>query len=385
MKNKYIFTFNDELTETQRLIKKYRLIYIEILQRYKELQKHIVNYQEQMLLMRNFRNETLSLLKKIVNEYVYFNNNAVVFLTGSYARNTMRLFSDIDINIVYVRGTGKKYQKYEELFYYMICKIFDKPRKSVHSIITAFNDENNIINVQKYMDNNDIEIILKDNNNVIHYTIPFSSKKRIYLQYLNNKNYKVIFDNLITQTNNNGIFEWSNNFLFLNNNKSVDMYYGKYISYILKNVDVSTIKKIYNNIIAESNNKQLKFNKIKNIKNEIQMRELYIIYNSVLLLQLSNLKRTNCSLYNSYEDISSNATDNINNIIDTFHRYNYYIIKVNMLFEKHNLEYSIHANDDININEYPDIKNLLKETIKFKEQINKTIFEILKREVSYYD
>ena len=386
MKNNYVFTYdNGELTNIEEKSKKYRNLYNEILNKYRESEKEINNYKDEMLLMRKFRNETLDLLKKIVNEYEYFNNNAIVYLTGSYARNTMRLFSDVDINIVYIRGTGKKYQKYEELFYYMICKTLDKPRKSVHSIITAFNDEKNIKQIQKYMDNSNIDIVLKEKNKIINYTIPYISKKRFYLQYLNNKNYKVIFNNIINQYNSIGIYEWSNNFLFLNNNNLVQKYYDNYITYLFENIDTIKIKNLYEKIIEAINKPILKFDCIKNIKNTIQMNELHIIYNSVLLLQIINYKKNGSRIYNSYNDIIDKTTDKIKKIINMFHEYNYYIIKLNLLFEQNKIEYSIHTEEKINLNKHLDIKLLLNETINYREKINKNILELLNNEVKNYD
>ena len=246
MKNEYKFKYNGELKIIRNLIKKYKKYNLNIKLKYDNEVKKIDNYLDMVKLMKEYRIEVINLLKRIVKEYTFFENNAVIYLTGSFARNTVRPFSDLDLNIVYVVGSGKKYEKYEELFYYMISEIFKYPRRTVHSIITAFNNKTNIKYVQQNMNDEDIIVTLIDKDLTVRYTIPNLSKKRFYLQYLNNKNYKKIFKNLTIIYDNDGIQEWSNNFLFLNENRLVTKCYEEYISHILKSINLNKINKYYN-------------------------------------------------------------------------------------------------------------------------------------------
>jgi len=385
MKNEYKFKYDGELIFIQNLIKKYNKKYLEIKLKCDNKVKEIDNYFDMIKLMEEYRLEILNLLKKIIEKYPFFENNAVIYLTGSFARHTVRPFSDLDLNVVYVRGSGKKYEKYEELFYYMISEIFKYPRRAIHSIITAFNNKENIKFVQQNMDEEDIIVTLIDKDLTIKYKIPYLSKKRFYLQYLNDKNYKTVFKNLKKINDNDGVQEWSNNFLFLNENRLVIKYYEDYISYILKNINWNKINKYYNQIINELSNEILDFSYIKNIKIAIQMNELHFIYNSITILQLLIVIKQKGRFYNSFEDIINNTNENLKKIIMYFYKYNYKLIHLNLIFEKYNLEYSIHTNQKIDLNQYPVLKKEIDHIIGFMNNINKKILKILKGEMNIYD
>lgn len=385
MKNEYKFKYDGELNFIQNLIKKYKKKYLDIKLKYDNKLKEIDNYLDMIKLMEEYRVEILNLLKKIIKKYTFFENNAVIYLTGSFARHTVRPFSDLDLNIVYIMGSGKRYEKYEELFYYTISEIFKYPRRAVHSIITAFNNKANIKFVQQNMDEEDIIVTLIDKNLTIKYKIPYLSKKRFYLQYLNDKNYKTIFKNLKKIYDNDGVQEWSNNFLFLNENRLVIKCYEEYISYISKNINLNKINKYYNQIINELSNEILDFSYIKNIKIAIQMNELHFIYNSITILQLLIFIKEKGSFYNSFEDIINNTNENLKKVIMYFYEYNYKLIRLNLIFEKYNLEYSIHTNQKIDLNQYPLLKKKIEHIIEFMYNINKKILKILKGEVYIYD
>lgn len=385
MKNEYKFKYNGELKIIRNLIKKYKKYNLNIKLKYDNEVKKIDNYLDMVKLMKEYRIEVINLLKRIVKEYTFFENNAVIYLTGSFARNTVRPFSDLDLNIVYVVGSGKKYEKYEELFYYMISEIFKYPRRTVHSIITAFNNKTNIKYVQQNMNDEDIIVTLIDKDLTVRYTIPNLSKKRFYLQYLNNKNYKKIFKNLTIIYDNDGIQEWSNNFLFLNENRLVTKCYEEYISHILKSINLNKINKYYNQINTELCIENLDFSYIKNIKKVVQMNELHFIYNSITILQLLIFIKEKGGFYNSFEDIINNANESLKKIINYFYEYNYKLIHLNMIFEKYNLEYSIHTNQKIDLNQYSLLKNEIDYIIKFIYNINEKILKIIKGELYKYD
>ena len=379
MKNNYIFTFNNELSIVNELIKTFNPQFKCIINKYNVLEKKVNNYIEQRDLMFIYREEILNLLKKVIEEYKYFDNNAVIYLTGSYARNTVRLFSDLDLNIVYVKGTGKKYMKYEELFYYYICKIFEINRSGVHSIVTAFNDFKNYSYVVNNMDTEEIKITLKDENNNVNYSICGEYKKRYYLQYLNDKNYKTVFNNLIEMNERNGIEEWSNNFLFLNENQLVSKYYKKYEKALIKNIRHDAFYKKYNDLF-ESSNEIVQFDSNIDIKKFIQMKELNFIYKIIVLLQVLRVNKTN-RIYADYKELLNNSDDIMKKMLDKYYEYNYYIYKLNIYFSEKNIPYSIHMYKHIDFDKNRKLKILLNDIINLKEEINEEFLRILKGEM----
>ena len=378
MKNRYIFKFSDEISSLDNKIKLYNNQFKKIIKKYNNLEENVKNYIEQKNIMFKYREEMLNLMKMVVKDYPYFNNNAVIYLTGSYSRNTVRMFSDLDLNIIYIRGTGKKYMKYEELFYYYICKIFEMNRCGVHSIVTAFNDSKNYQYVTNNKDNNPINISLIDNNNTIEYTIEPEYKKRFYLQYMNNKNYKVIFDNLIYKNKKHGIQEWSNNFLFLNENIKVREYYNKYQQELISNLNYEDIKNKIDNVKDFDCNYDFKSN--VDIKKCFQMDEFHYLYEIIILMQSLNAKEIN-KIYSDYNELYVNSNKKIRDLLDKLYEYNFYIYKLNLCFEKYDIPYSIHNYRALNFNNYEDLKKILDEMIKYKNDINKKFLSTLKGEI----
>lgn len=379
MKNKYIFKFDNEIESLQVLINKYKSDYTSIMEKYNREELKVSNYIQQRNLMIDFRNEMIKLLKNVVKSFKYFGNNAVIFLTGSYARNTVRLFSDLDLNIVYTNGNGKRIMKYEELFYYYICKCFDMKRETVHSIITAFNDEDNYNYIVNNVDDSNIDVKLIDKKNTIQYKITGGYKKRFYLQYMNNKNYKVIFNNLINKYKKDGIQEWSNNFIFLNDNKKVMNYYIKYQKQLAKNIDYGYVSSEFN-ILSDFKIENIDYNDNCDIKEKIQMCELHFLYKVIVLLQYLYLKDKKV-IYSDYIELYNHSNQLVKKLLDYYYEYNYYIYKLNVYFEKYDFPYSIHHRCKIDINKCGDLKMLIDKIIIFRDKINKEYLSALKGEI----
>lgn len=384
MKTEFKYAYDDnELSTVCKMIKKYRTVYNKLLLKYNEYVKNITNSKEHRNIMFEYREEIISFFKKIINNYIFFKNNVVFYLSGSFSRNTVRMFSDIDLNLIYIDGDGKEYEKYEELFYYMISEICSKPRSCVHSIVTAFNDKNNIKYVLNNMNEDDINVVLKDKNTTIEYKIPYLYKKRFYLQYINNKNYKIIFDNLLEIYKDIGIREWMNNMLFLNNNVKAENYYNNYINELNNKVDISKLKKLYKEIIDVINEDSLNKNLIKDIKYHYQMKQLHFMYNAIIIIQMLDLESDN--LYYNFKDILKMKNKMLNKVVNLFYDYNYEISILNNIFEQYGLDYSIHTNQIIDINKYSDLNKQLTTMDYIRKKINKIIISILEEEFEKYD
>ena len=93
MKNRLVFKYSDiELEFAKKLISKYK----------KEISK-LTNKN-----IYNKRDIVVKIMKSLISNYHFFNNNAVIFFTGSYSRGLLNNQSDFDLNIAYKKGTGKK-------------------------------------------------------------------------------------------------------------------------------------------------------------------------------------------------------------------------------------------------------------------------------------
>lgn len=357
MKNiiKLIF-LDSELTGCNKIIKKYKTIYEKNI-------KNVHSYVEKRQLVMN-------IISNIIKEYSYFNNNALIFFTGSYARGIIKESSDFDLNVVYLKGSGKKYKKYEELFFYIICSVFNKARKYVHPVLVTFNDKNNTNYIQSKMNGKDVYINLVSDNYFIHYMIPKGSKKRIYLQYLNNKNYKTIFNNLFKDP----ISEWQFTIKFLNKNEKIINYYKELTKKQLSNDLLKNRLEDFKSSIIDSLDKDTfnlkKIVLIKDIKLYYQHNVLKFIYDFILYNKIkSNSNEVNMS------DLYSQNIPEIKFLVC----YIKSLQKLNNLFLDNQIDYSIHNFEKIDLHKHIDIRNFIilleKKSKRIKKYIKHQLFK----------
>ena len=219
MTNKLKFKFkNQDLDYAKKLIEKYKL----------KLKEHSINLAnlENINTISKKRQIIINIIQELLQEYKFFDKNVVVFFTGSYARGTVRYKSDFDLNIAYIKGSGKSRKNYEELFYHVVCQIFELDRKYVHPVFTTFNNIKSYKIFSRKMKKNaqDIKIELRDKNNLIEYWVKGHSKKRMYLQYRNNKNLSALLKNAYKNIRILGIQEWLFNLEILNSSDDVKNY-----------------------------------------------------------------------------------------------------------------------------------------------------------------
>lgn len=357
MKNSLILHFLDEeIIESNRLILKYRKLYTK--------------YIRKNCGLREKRIIVLKIIKDILDEYSYFNNNAIAFFTGSYARGILKESSDFDLNVIYLRGSGKRYKKYEELFYYIVCSVFNMKRKLVHPVLVTFNDGDNTNYVNKIMDQEDYKVTLLSSSFNVTYIVPGSSKKRMYLQYLNNKNYRIIFNKL----EKSSLREWQFTFKFLNENKKVKNYYNSFKNNLVKQENLKEKSKELKSYIKKLINK--KFNtsqdmiNTKDIKQYYQQDALQLFYNYILYNKIVN-KNPNIDL----SDLNDQNIYEVSKIIEYMN--NLELLK--QAFQENKLEYSIHESMKINIGDKKELRKNIMMIDSCLSKIKRQILNDLKK------
>lgn len=355
MKNSLILHFLDEeIIESNRLISKYRKIY----------KKHVRANDS----LSEKRIIVLKIMKGILDEYSYFNNNAIAFFTGSYARGILKESSDFDLNVIYLRGSGKRYKKYEELFYYIVCSVFDMRRKLVHPVLVTFNDVDNTNYVNELMDYEDYKVTLSSSSFNVTYIVPGSSKKRMYLQYLNNKNYRIIFNKL----EKSFLREWQFTFKFINENKKVKNYYTCLKNNLIKQDNLKEKCKELKSYIRKLINKKFDMSQdvinTKDIKQYYQQDALQLFYNYILYNKVVN-KNSNLDL----SDLNDQNIYEVSMIVEYIN--NLELLK--QVFRENKLEYSIHESMKINIGN-KDKKELREVIIMIDNCLSKIKIQILK-------
>jgi len=317
----------------------------------------IAHYKEIFSNGNKTMKENILILQSLSSEYKFFNNNAIVFLTGSYARRSIKNNSDFDLNVVYLRGKGKKYLKYEELFFYIICNVFGVNRKFVHPVLITFNNINNSIEANKALNNLDFDIVLTSNTYHFEYVVPANSKKRMILQYTNNKNYQHVFNNLIKYANINGFREWLFNFLILNENKKFNKYLQHYYKKLIENDYEKKYKNLKDYIISlikkDKNSTLCKLS--CEIKRRYHCDQLQIIYNFLILKQLEN-KNTHINL--DFELLCED--EKLKDIIKFYNKYIKLLNKLQAVLEASGFEYSLHSKQPIIYEKFSNIAKTIK-------------------------
>ena len=204
-----------------------------------------------------------------------------------------------------------------------------------------------IVRIMSIVDNNDLMIILKNDDNEISYKINGKQKRRIYSQYLNKKDiktmYKYLRNELLTYNR-----EWVHTFYVFSNDWLFTKYYKKLLIIEDKNKSIDKINKRKEDIVTQIEFINSMINTIdkENIcdfKKMFQMEEFKLLYNYI------SYRRDLYLLYNKKWDMIdfSNIDNYLNNDI-VFPYIKDYMYSLFNLVESFKNEYSIHKSGYIN-------------------------------------
>lgn len=111
------------------------------------INKYKTEYEKnKMIIVKKDGFEKIYLHNKLVKNIIYdilnsFDEikkyNVCVFLTGSFARNTNKLNSDLDLHFCYSDKYKSRLFKCEEMIYFVLLNVFDLPRGKVHNMILS--------------------------------------------------------------------------------------------------------------------------------------------------------------------------------------------------------------------------------------------------------
>ena len=306
------------------------------------------------------KNKVASILKEVYQEFKIFKDYAVeIVLTGSYARCTNRIDSDLDLHFIYPNKFKKDLYMYEELYMYTIAQILNIKRERIHSVITTKLKNDEII-----FDDKPLKVILKYQTWVSSYEYYPNTKKRFYLEYLNSKSSADFFKYLETEIKGLNR-EWAHNFLVISNVSFNDKY-EKLLQEEKKHLTKDNIDKLIEHLLTRLNKKDTEIN----LKKKYQVNMYYNIYNTLEVVRLKLIK-------DGYDIPKFNLIDFYNNIYflnyikkDSFkiiYNYLYLIKKLSLKISKDKEIFSIHVDNDLN--EYLDIEiinlyNTLTEILK---------------------
>lgn len=322
-------------------------------------QRKFIKLHKELLI--NVLNDVL----KIYNEEL--KNLSVVFLSGSFARGTNKISSDIDLHFFY-KNDSYNYI-YEEITSYIISRILNKARDCIDpTFIFNIQTENKTMITSK-MDKSKLKIILKYKNKKIKYSYKNGKKRRFYLQYTNTRDIKKLFNYLSIEMGKHNK-EWCHCFEIIKGGDHFNKLYDKiYIQeqnivnndYIINKINIlkETIKANKNSIISNS---------ISQYKNYYQSKTFEWIYEYISIIRFILIKEKYIvkylNLLDIYDMIKGNSIISKDILIEIY-KYMWNLEKLTVYCRENKINYGLHNDDVIDFSTRELDKNLelLKEQI----------------------
>lgn len=264
-----------------------------------------------------------NIISQVLDEFIIFKEyNVCAFLTGSFARNTNKLNSDLDFHLCYKNKYKKQLFKYEELFYYILSSIFDLDRTKVHNMIGSRLNNKHLNKIIKKIDQTDLTIKLTNESNIIEYTIPAFLKYRIYMQYINTKELSAVYKYLKKEILGSNS-EWCHVFYVFTNKEVFFKYYKKLFKLELEHNSIKKISKRIeriNNKLEYINDMKDKINKnsVSDCKRLFQIEEFKLLFEVISYKRdLYLLDNTNNNNNVNDDNITNNNDNNLDNNSNT--------------------------------------------------------------------
>lgn len=326
------------------------------------------NFDRQREFIIKHKKVLLNIINDVLKIYnKELKNLLVVFLSGSFARGTNKMSSDIDLHFFY-KDDNYNYI-YEEIVCYIISRIVNKSRDCIDpTFIFNIQNENKSMITDK-MDKSKLNIILKYKNNEIKYSYKCGKKRRFYLQYTNTRNINELFNYL-----NNEIIkyndEWCHCFEIIKGKDVFNELYDKLYKQELIIINDDYIRKKIN-ILKENirtDDKNIVNNFISNYKRYYQSKMFGFIYEYISIIRFILIKENNVvkylNLLNMYNIIEESSVVN-KNILITIYNYIWNLEKLSVYCYENGINYGLHNNSviDYSITELDENVELLKKEI----------------------
>lgn len=323
----------------------------------------------------------ISIINDVINCYKdELSNIECIFLSGSYARGTNKMASDLDLHIFYKNDNYNFL--YEEIVSYIISRIINKSRDSIDPTFILNFSQNYKNDVTNVMTKNKLEISICSNKKQINYSYCSGKKRRFYLQYNNSRDINILKNYIIGEINKENL-EWTHCFEILYGkqrfNKIYDSIYNqekKKINYEYILIRINKLKQQINLLEFEKSER-----KISEIKKYFQSKIFEIIYEYISILRFKlinegyNVKFIN--LYEIYDFLQLNNDDR-KEIVILIYKYLWVLRKLTIYCHKNNINYGLHNHQYINYN----LNDLILEWNTLKERI---ILELEKMECEIYE
>lgn len=309
------------------------------------------NFDNQKDFILKHKQLLIDIIKDVLKIYSEeLKDSNVVFLSGSFARGTNKMSSDVDLHFFY-NNPNYNYI-YEEIVSYIISRIINKSRDCIDPTFIFNLEDKNKVMVTSKMDKNELKVVLKYRKKEVKYTYKSGKKRRFYLQYINSRNLNKLFDYLNCEVNNDN-YEWCHCFEIIKG-KSVfnEMYNNLYLNELKKinadyiNIKINRLKNMINN-----NEINIIINSISQYKKNYQSKVFELIYEYVSIVRFILIKENyNVKFLNLFDIYDINDSKDIINryIFMKIYEYMWSLEKLTVYCRENKINYGLHNSDIIN-------------------------------------
>lgn len=320
----------------------------------------------------------IQLIKNIIKDVLnYYKddlpNLELCFLSGSFARETNKYSSDLDLHFYYKDNLYN--YKIEEIINYIISKVIKKNRDVIDPVFILNVDKVKRKEIMSLMDNSILDIKLKCDLGEFNYTYSSGKKNRFWVQYVNSRN---IYDlkNYILNEILNDNREWAHcfNIIYDKNDAFKNLYDD------LLNEEKSLINQNYINSKIEKLSNDLKDNscvnsiKISLYKRVYQSKHFDLIYEYLSIIRFLLINMGENVKYLKFYELSELSGKKINSYY-TSKKIMEYFMEVKKLAQyciNHNIKYGLHTDDIINYDhtnldiKWDEVKNSIEKVIHYE-------------------
>ena len=339
------FHYSDSYTAT---VKKN---FTEYLRKYKKLMVDVVS-------------KTLKIFSGFLKECKY-----MVVLHGSFARNSYREFSDIDVSFVLEKKKTKNYVVFEELFYNALTHILGISRERSHSIFNRFFDYD-----KRQIYDNQVVIEWGDVDKKISYQVKDHSAYELFLSVNSERSYNTLLQSVSKKMTEDVLYHnvYAYEVLFNNTDNNLE---NDIMGIEFKNRNNFTLPKY--DVKLSGLKKSYSVKDFKTVVKDIFMSELFEFASYVRhhLVRTNNYRK----LLNLNEVFDARVFAEIlgknqKKLKDNYYEYLFYLTRLEICLKELGLELSSHDLTSIDLKRLLDFYHV---RFKTRENIIGKLFQII--------
>lgn len=353
------------LSEFNKIITKYQNSYGKQIT---ELKKHYINNIDKIStnefknICQKYRNIIKKMIFNLSKEFLknYQTINVVIALTGSFARGTNTLYSDIDLNFLTDGNDFKEVIEIEDKINYILQKVIGfRGRDKIHSMVVYLplisNVKYDFILKNKYP--------LKFKDATIYFNCRNNAEKLMFKNYNSTRNIYKVIDYFNEYDNKYKLYDWTNCFEVVYEQGFKDIYKQK--RKVCKDHSnlIIHLEQLLSNLKDDYNTIQIDNVENSKIKSTYKSDVLFNVYKMLAIFYRFEKELSDFNI-EEFQRKSKYLTDNF---FDKFYRYLKNIQDLQVIFDINNCDLTSHSDEIINIEK---INSIYKKLTKKDSIIN---------------